>query len=97
MRLWDAAGYLASGLVVMAFCMRDIIPLRVVALTSNIAFLIYGIGLGLIPVWILHAILLRINGWRLWQATACRCVAQPKSVPDEQRHRQIHWQHPGAL
>jgi len=49
MRLWDAAGYLASGLVVMAFCMRDIIPLRVVALTSNIAFLIYGIGLGLIP------------------------------------------------
>jgi hypothetical protein len=97
MRLWDAAGYLASGLVVMAFCMRDIIPLRVVALTSNIAFLIYGIGLGLIPVWILHAILLPINGWRLWQATACRCVAQPKSVPDEQRHRQIHWQHPGAL
>ena len=72
MRLWDAAGYLASGLVVMAFCMKDIIPLRVVALTSNIAFLIYGIALGLAPVWLLHAILLPINGWRLWQATACR-------------------------
>ena len=39
MRLWDAAGYLASGLVVMAFCMRDIIPLRVVALTSNVPHL----------------------------------------------------------
>ena len=38
MRLWDAAGYLASGLVVMVFCMKDIIQLRVVALTSNIAF-----------------------------------------------------------
>jgi hypothetical protein len=72
MRLWDAAGYLASGLVVMAFCMKDIIPLRVVALTSNIAFLIYGIALGLAPVWLLHAILLPINGWRLWQATAGR-------------------------
>jgi hypothetical protein len=72
MRLWDTAGYLASGLVVMAFCMKDIIPLRVVALTSNIAFLIYGIGLGLAPVWLLHAILLPINGWRLWQATAAR-------------------------
>jgi len=72
MRLWDAAGYLASGLVVMAFCMKDIIPLRVVALTSNIAFLIYGIALGLAPVWLLHAILLPINGWRLWQATTCR-------------------------
>ena len=45
MRLWDAAGYLASGLVVIAFCMKDIIQLRVVALTSNIAFLIYGIRL----------------------------------------------------
>ena len=76
MRLWDAAGYLASGLVVMAFCMRDIIPLRVVALTSNIAFLIYGIGLGLAPVWLLHAILLPINGWRLWQATASRSAAR---------------------
>src|SRR5262249_60801367 len=76
----------------------DIIPLRVVALTSNIAFLIYGIGLGLAPVWLLHAILLPINGWRLWQATACRCAAQPKSgVRDERRHRRIHWQHPGAL
>ena len=40
MGLWDAAGYLASGLVVMAFCMKDIIALRAVALTSNIAFLI---------------------------------------------------------
>jgi hypothetical protein len=72
MRLWDAAGYLASGLVVMAFCMKDIIPLRVVALISNIAFLIYRIALGLAPVWLLHAILLPINGWRLWQTTACR-------------------------
>jgi hypothetical protein len=78
MRLWDAAGYLASGLVVMAFCMKDIIPLRVVALTSNIAFLIYGIGLGLIPVWMLHAILLPINGWRLWEATACRCTGRSR-------------------
>jgi hypothetical protein len=72
MRLWDAAGYLASGLVVMAFCMKDIIPLRVVALISNIAFLIYRIALGRAPVWLLHAILLPINGWRLWQTTACR-------------------------
>jgi len=72
MRLWDAAGYLASGLVVMAFCMKAIIPLRVVALTSNIAFFIYRIALGLAPVWLLHAILLPINGWRLWQTTACR-------------------------
>src|SRR5262245_59331150 len=77
MRLWDAAGYLASGLVVLAFCMKDVIPLRVVALTSNIAFLTYGIGLGLVPVWLLHAILLPINCWRLWQGISRRHAVVP--------------------
>jgi hypothetical protein len=48
--------------------MKDITTLRSVALTSNFAFLIYGLGLGLAPVWLLHAVLLPINGWRLWQA-----------------------------
>ena len=72
MKLLDAAGYLASGLVILAFCMRDIISLPIVALASNIAFLTYGIGLGLALVWLLHAILLPINGWRLWQGVACR-------------------------
>jgi CRP/FNR family cyclic AMP-dependent transcriptional regulator len=78
MRLWDATGYLASGLVVVAFCLKDIIPLRVVALISNVAFLIYGIGLGLVPVCLLHAILLPVNSWRLWDAIACRCKGRPQ-------------------
>ena len=76
MRLWDVAGYLASGLVVIAFCMKDIILLRAVALTSNLAFLTSGIGLGLAPVWLLHAILLPINAWRLWQGISGRCNRQ---------------------
>jgi CRP/FNR family transcriptional regulator, cyclic AMP receptor protein len=46
----------AAGLVIIAFCMRDIISLRVMALISNVAFLIYGFGLGLIPVWLLHMV-----------------------------------------
>jgi hypothetical protein len=74
---WDVAGYLASGLVVMAFCMEDIVLLRAVALGSNVAFLIYGIGLGLVPVWLLHATLLPVNGWRLWQVIARRCTRRP--------------------
>jgi len=63
----DAVGYVASGLVFAAFCMKDIIPLRLVAIFSNVAFLTYGLGMGLTPVWLLHAILLPINCWRLWQ------------------------------
>jgi hypothetical protein len=63
----DAIGYLASALVLAAFCMREMIPLRAVAVCSNIAFLIYGLALGLVPVWLLHAVLLPINSWRLWE------------------------------
>jgi hypothetical protein len=63
----DAIGYLASALVLAAFCMREMIPLRAVAVCSNIAFLIYGLALGLVPVWLLHAVLMPINCWRLWE------------------------------
>ena len=71
MRLAEVAGYAASGLVIAAFCMKDIVPLRAVALASNVGFLVYGLGLGLMPVWLLHAILLPINAWRLCQEMAC--------------------------
>ena len=80
LRLWDTVGYLAAGLVVMAFCMKDMMWLRVVALTSNVLFLVYGVGLGLVPVWLLHAILLPVNGWRLWQGICCRCIGRREFV-----------------
>jgi CRP/FNR family transcriptional regulator, cyclic AMP receptor protein len=66
----DAIGYLASALVLAAFCMKEMIPLRIAAVCSNIAFLIYGLAHGLLPVWLLHAVLLPINCWRLWQDLA---------------------------
>jgi hypothetical protein len=61
----DALGYLASGLVLAAFCMKEIVPLRMVALCSNLAFLAYGVSMGLMPIWLLHGLLLLMNGWRL--------------------------------
>lgn len=67
MNIWDAVGFLASGLVITAFCMKDIVQLRIVAVASNIAFLVYGIALGLMPVWLLHLLLLPVNLGRLWQ------------------------------
>jgi CRP/FNR family transcriptional regulator, cyclic AMP receptor protein len=63
----DAVGYLASGLVFAAFCMREMLPLRVVALCSNLAFIAYGLELDLHPICLLHAMLLPMNCWRLWQ------------------------------
>jgi len=64
---WDAVGFLASGLVIAAFCMNGIVQLRIVAVASNVAFLTYGIALGLMPVWLLHLLLLPVNLCRLWQ------------------------------
>jgi CRP/FNR family transcriptional regulator, cyclic AMP receptor protein len=52
----------------LAFCMRAMIPLRTIALCSNIAFLLYGFNHALMPVMLLHAVLLPVNGWRLWEA-----------------------------
>ncbi len=71
--------YLAAGLVAMAFCMKDMTSLRIIALASNVAFLIYGIGLGLVPVWLLHAILLPVNAWRLREAIAGHAEFSPLS------------------
>jgi hypothetical protein len=67
MNAWNAVGFLAAGLVITAFCMKDILHLRIVAVASNVAFLAYGVALGLMPVWILHLVLLPVNLIRLWQ------------------------------
>ncbi len=71
MNHWDAIGYCAAGMVFVAFGMKDMIPLRIVAMLSNVAFVAYGLGLHLPPVWLLHAVLLPLNGWRLVQALCC--------------------------
>jgi CRP/FNR family cyclic AMP-dependent transcriptional regulator len=38
----EAAGYLASALVLATFCMKTMIPLRGAAICSNVAFIVYG-------------------------------------------------------
>ncbi len=64
----DSFGYLASFLVLATFCMRRMVPLRMVAICSNIAFFEYGFSLGLKPIALLHGLLLPINICRLAQA-----------------------------
>jgi hypothetical protein len=71
MNAWNAVGFLAAGLVITAFCMKDILHLRIVAVASNVAFLAYGVALGLMPVWLLHLVLLPVNLVRLWQVGGC--------------------------
>jgi CRP/FNR family transcriptional regulator, cyclic AMP receptor protein len=60
-------GYLASLLVFCAFYMKTMIPLRCVAIASNVAFIAYGLAGGLYPVLVLHVVLLPLNCLRLLQ------------------------------
>ena len=72
----DVIGYTASALVVVTFYMKDMVPLRIAALCSNIAFLVYGMGLGLGPVVLLHATLIPLNVWRLSTALPAMVKAE---------------------
>jgi CRP/FNR family cyclic AMP-dependent transcriptional regulator len=63
----EAAGYLASALVLATFCMKTMIPLRCAAICSNVAFIVYGFYDKVYPVLILHGILLPLNIWRAIQ------------------------------
>ena len=54
----ELIGYLASLLVFSTFYMKTMIPLRSVAIASNVAFITYGYLAGIYPVFFLHMVLL---------------------------------------
>ena len=63
----ELVGYLASALVFATFYMKTMMPLRAVAIASNVAFISYGYVGGMAPILILHVALLPLNLWRLHQ------------------------------
>jgi CRP/FNR family transcriptional regulator, cyclic AMP receptor protein len=63
----EGIGYLASFLVFCTFYMKTMLPLRGVAIASNVAFMAYGLADGVYPVFVLHAVLLPLNCLRLGQ------------------------------
>ncbi len=78
MSLTELIGYLASALVLAAFCMRDMVALRWTAIASNLAFIGYGALADLGPVLVLHLLLLPVNVQRLmtWHSTTQTTAAQ---------------------
>ena len=63
----ELTGYLASLLVFSTFYMKTMIPLRTVAIVSNVVFMSYGFAAGLYPVLFLHVVLFPLNILRLYQ------------------------------
>jgi hypothetical protein len=74
----EMIGYLAGGLVLTTFCMRTMLPLRLTAIASNLAFIAYGAAAGLMPILVLHGVLLPLNLLRLVQLR--RLVRQARAV-----------------
>jgi CRP/FNR family transcriptional regulator, cyclic AMP receptor protein len=66
---YEISGFVASALVLMTFAMKDMRMLRITAIMSNVAFIIYSLTNGLIPVLALHVLLLPLNFYRLQQAS----------------------------
>ena len=63
----NALGYIASASVLATFCMTTMVPLRIVAIASNVLFAAFGALAHVYPVLVLHTVLLPVNVARLMQ------------------------------
>ena len=61
----QVVGFIAAGLVIATLSMRTMVPLRIVGLCSNVAFVSYGILFHSYPTIVLHSILFPLNIYRL--------------------------------
>jgi len=70
---WVAAiGWLGSILTVTTYAMNTMMPLRIFAIASSLAYLLYAYFLQLWPLLGMELALLPINCYRLWQIMSLR-------------------------
>jgi CRP-like cAMP-binding protein len=63
----DVLGYLGVVLVLGTYSMTTMIPLRIIGLCANCAFILYGYFASVYPQLLLHGLLLPLNSLRLYQ------------------------------
>jgi CRP/FNR family transcriptional regulator, cyclic AMP receptor protein len=88
--MWDlVAAWVAAVLVFSSFFMRTMTPLRVVAISSNVAFigyallgLVYGVFGRVYPILVLHSSLLPLNVLRLRQQRRLSAAVQEMTDED---------------
>lgn len=87
----NTLGWVAASLVLTSFYLRTMVPLRLVALFSNFAFIGYGLVASAIPILVLHTLLLPLNSVRLIQLLSLRRKTMTASVmPDLHEHLLPH-------
>lgn len=83
----DFLGYVACGLVLLTFSLQAMLPLRLVALCSNMAFIAYGWATRLMPILILHCLLAFINTLSIFRALSARNVNKRSQASARSRAR----------
>jgi CRP-like cAMP-binding protein len=62
-----ALGLLAAALYFTSYVVKSMLPLRAIALASNVFFIAYGYVHVSLPELVLHSVLLPLNARRLWE------------------------------
>ena len=65
--LGTALGLLAAALYFTSYGMKSMLPLRALAVASNVFFIAYGIVQSALPELVLHSVLLPLNARRMWE------------------------------
>ncbi|WP_299962651.1 cyclic nucleotide-binding domain-containing protein [uncultured Roseobacter sp.] len=68
----ELVGWIASALTVASYAVNTMLALRVLAIASSVAFVLYALFLQLWPLLAMELLLLPINMLRLWQLIALR-------------------------
>lgn len=76
----EAVGYAGTGFTIVAYGVKNIIPLRIAGILSSVAFLIYGLLSQSYPLVLMEAVLLPINSFRLLELLAARRQPTPRPV-----------------
>lgn len=67
MTFTEAIGYLSAAIGIAMFAMQTMIPLRAAAIAHNIGQIAFGLLSGSLPMVAQHAVLLPLNGYRLFE------------------------------
>lgn len=66
--MWiEAIGFVGAALTIATYSLRTMIPLRIVALTSNAIFILYGFLTQTPALMVMSPVLALLNAWRLQQ------------------------------
>lgn len=83
----ETIGFAGTGLTIVAYGMRRLIPLRIAGILSSVAFLVYGLLIHSYPFVLMELTLLPINLYRLLELL----TTPGAPVPQRQRSRDLYW------